>query len=62
MTWNLNAELNLVWYLVHHLNTGPLNIGQVKVHYLDVSVIQMIATQMVIMCVVDKWCGIQMII
>ena len=37
---NLNTGLNLVWYSDHHLNTG-----QVKVHYSDVSVIQIFVIQ-----------------
>ena len=32
--------LNLVGYSDHHLNTGHLNTGQVKVHFLDVFIIQ----------------------
>ena len=37
---HLNTQQNLFRYSDHHLNTRHLNIGQVKVCYSDVSVIQ----------------------
>ena len=41
MECDLIAELNLVQYSDHHLNTGHLYTGQVNTCYLNVSIIQM---------------------